>query len=228
MNYKNISLTATGQFREKRKDAAEGYIAEPWEMGDKSGTSYVKYHTNLKGKLTRMVLSAPAYNENLLQLSISIEEDADNVATITIPYLDYKGIWLSDWVTAIAPILGSLKEGMNIECWLNSKTKDKSDRLYKNIYFKNVDTGEYVGVNFTREDVPNWTSTVEKHPRTKIESTVWNRDANNDFLVEKIEEAIATFGTTPTTTTQSEAPKATTAKKEAVVVEEENDDLPFG
>lgn len=221
MNYKNISLTATGQFREKRKDAAEGYIAEPWEMGDKSGTSYVKYHKNLKGKLTRMVLAAPAYNENLLQLSISIEEDADNVATITIPYLDHKGIWLSDWITAIAPILESLKEGMNIECWLNSSSKDESDRLWKNIYFKNTDTGEMIGVNFTREDTPKWVKT--SHPVTK--KPVWKRDENNAFLVEKIENALATFGAAPTT--QKEAPKATKAKKEAVVVEEENDDLPF-
>jgi hypothetical protein len=223
--YKNIVLTSTGIFKEKQKEQQDGYTAEAWEMADgRKGTTYVKTHVNLKGVLKKIELVSPPYNENLLELRLFIEENADTTYTLSIPYLDSKGQWLSDWITAIAPVLGGLKQGMRIETWLNRNKKDKSDKLYKNIFFKNADTDEMIKPTFQNTDIPRWKSEVFKHPVTRVEKTIYHRDENNSFIVDKIEKALVEFNNS---TVEKPSTKVEQPKSKEVALPEEDDDLPF-
>ena len=238
--FKNVVITTKGTFKEKQKEAEEGFEVEPWEMerGGKTvtGVTYAKYHKNLRGKITKIELVTPPYENASEELRIIIEENENSVYNLTIPYLNNKREWLGDWVVAIAPVLNALKKGMNIETWLNANKRDDSDRLYKNIFFKNTDTDEMIKPTFQREDVPSWDSEEVIHPVTKAKTVKWTRIANNQFLVEKIEEALDNFNnTSPAEAVVSEKEKPVSEKKEkpvsnkkAVVVEEDEDDLPFG
>ncbi|MEX0595438.1 MAG: hypothetical protein WD512_02980 [Candidatus Paceibacterota bacterium] len=228
---------STGQFKEKQKEAGEGFTAEEWEMNDKKGVTYCKYHNTLSGILSKMELVSPPYNENLLELRIYLDQGDDVVSVLSVPYMDFKGDWLSDWVVALAPIVHGLKKGIDVEFSLNKTKKDKSERLYKSIYAK-VD-GENIGLEYTYNDAPRWKMEKSVHKVTKKETTVVDKEEHDLFIVDKIDKALASFTHEPTETTTSPkttesklvaAPKteAKTPEKKPVEVEDDSDDLPFG
>ncbi len=228
MAYKNLSVKESlGLFYMREKQPTEGYEKVEWTIGERSGVTYHKIVTSVKGKVSRLTLEEANFDGKPMQLKISLLEEGGDFAIITIP-LEYSDKSLTKRIKAITPILGNLKEGMDVEISLNRTKKNEKGKLYPSVFIKNIDTGE--NLNWTyhpQQDVP---PLDVKSVRGK---DVYDSTNQDEFVYNKLIDAIKDFPNPVT------APKATTVRPSTtkvetpvgnveVVEEDMDDDLPFG
>lgn len=242
MGYTNISIKSGNRLIETKKEAAEGFTQNDWEFGKKgeegyrTGTNFIKEHSNVKGKISRVEVKEAAFQQGLMLLSLSFEAEND-IITLDFPLKDGRGDY-SAWVNALAPYVEALVPGMDIELWLNTKDKEKSkdgkERLYKRMYLKaNGETLKWTYV--PKEEAPAWDKVEKKDPLTGKVAVSYDKSKYEDFLTSKLKPTLERFAAhkeSQNTNTQAEV-KAEPTKTTATVTEKvtevfvDDESLPF-
>lgn len=215
--FKNFSINqSTGKFSTKKNEPTEGYVKEEWSVGDKSGITYKKYYDKLEGQITKIERKIVELDKGRLDnIAIYFKVDEDNVHVLEVPVMSSKGDF-SDWIKELIKVLGGLNIGTSYEVSLNSSKKDKKGYFYKNIYFKEVISGENVKWQFDPKEAPEWEKQTIK--KLGVEKVVYSKEKQDEFYFEHLEKALNKF------------------KKEQPIPQEEpveynnggkDDDLPF-
>lgn len=189
MAYNNISIKeSVGMFYTKVNVPTEGYEQVDWQIGERSGTSYHKTFNKVSGKLSRLVIEKANFDGNPQFLKLSVKENGtDDISIISIP-LEYSDNSLTKRVKALAPLLINLKEGMDVEISLNTTKRNAKEKLYPSVYIKEVGKEDNIGWAYhPYNDVP----ALEK--KTVRGNDVYNSEAQDEFIFNKIQEAILNF-----------------------------------
>lgn len=234
MGFLNYRIkNSKGVFYTTSKEPMDGYKKNEYE-DKKTKETKVSYHLEkpyLKGTLSTINIKKTMFGDKLFIVLKDLEED--DYLILDIPLFNGKEK-LSDWVKAIAPFLGSLKYGDELDISLNRKKKDKQGYLYKSMYIKaNNDKVDWV---FSpKEDVPKWSKVSEVNKITGEEKLVWDSTDADAFYYKKVKEAVDNFMAAKIELkgewTKEEKPAETTKqennKKPVPVEVEEEGDLPF-
>lgn len=242
MGYINLSIKSGNRLIETKREATEGFTQNDWEFGKKgedgyrTGTNFVKEHSNIKGKISRLEVKEAGFQKGLMMLSMNFESEGDFIV-LDFPLKDSRGDY-SAWVNALAPYVEALTPGMDIELWLNKKDKEKGsdgkERLYKRMYLKA--NGETLKWTYTpKEEAPVWDKVEKKDPLTGTVTTTYDKSKYEDFLTSKLKPTLERFAAhkeSQNTNTQAEV-KAEPVEKAATVTEKvtefdgDDSDLPF-
>lgn len=155
-----------------------------------------------------------------LTLGVLIKNDEENVTySLEVPMLSQKGVKATDdYFKSLVGPLQNVSKGDKITMFLNSKNKDKNDRLYKNVVVLDSD-GSLIKSNFSFSDVPKW-NTSETKDFTGKTAVAYDPTPANAFFYNIALEVSAKFEKAP----ENEAPKQGTNTPPA---QEEPNDLPF-
>lgn len=222
--YKNFKINGDNRIYQSLKEKTEGATEVKWEVNGRSGTAYHLYVSNLKGRLEKIELhTAEALPGQPVSLRFRLMGEGNDILTLELPLLDYKGDWLSDWVVSAAAVITNFEKGDEVEIFTNQKTRDKSGRLYKSIYIKK--NGEFTALNFKYTDTPKWVITEDTHKITKKVTKHVNKEAYDEYIMKYVNEAVEKFkveGNEPTQNTPE--PKATDIFNEP---DDDDSSLPF-
>ena len=226
--WKNIKIkSSVGKFYESSKTAVEG-----WEQieTEEHGTRWHRVFSNLKGKLTKVAIDEEGKFGD--RLKIYVETDTDEVSVLELTLFNVNKT-MNDYVKTFCTRLGNIRLGDEVDIFLNTKYKDKSDYLKKFVVVKIDDT--IVEKALDKDSVPKW---EEKPDPIKKGKTYWDRTAETAFYYEYLSNWIESNrpssdsepnNTTQNTTTPVTKEKAVIKKEVEVAVTSADDDdsLPF-
>ena len=225
-----------------KEDEGKEWTKQEFKNPQNSEETLVRYHKelSLEGEIKWLGLRDDKYAGEVLGLIIKGKDG--NSYALQMPVEDTGGSvnTTNDYFNSIVGVMMKVKKGDNIIMFVNKKSKDKQDRLYRNIIVLDQDD-KLIKSDFSFNDVPRWTKSIEKDFKGK-EVTKWNADEANSFFYNKAVEAVNTFGNK--TKEEKEAdkkayedsknssgttPKAEERKPENVTASEPDDydDLPF-
>jgi hypothetical protein len=212
MEYINFNIKSkNGMFYTTSKEEKKGYTLNKY-IDRETNAEKVNFHKDvrtLSGKLIKFGVKESQFGE---QFFIFLKQEEECVHALQINVFR-KGTAINDYIKSFAQYVDQLKEGDNLEIYLNNKAKDKNGYLYKNVYISS--NGESLKWSFPiygeGSPVPNPAKTINKVTGKEV----WDYSDVDAFFYKKIKES---------NISEKEAPE-TEVVKDAIV--EPVDDLPF-
>ena len=131
-----------------------------------------------------------------LTLSMLVKSEDGVTYSFEVPMLSTKGVKATDdYFKSLVGPLQNVNKGDKISMFLNSKNKDKNDRLYKNVVILDAD-GALIKSNFSFSDVPKW-DTSETKDFTGKTTVVYDPTPANAFFYNIALEVSAKFEKAP-------------------------------
>lgn len=192
--------------------------SSPLEVKIKSGTFYLSSKEEQTEKHWKKVeVTNPQTGEklqrwhkeltiegNLLYVGMQDDKFAGRVATLLIkgfegetyslkiPIMSTKGVKATDsYFNSLALVLPNLKKGDSIKMFVNSKNKDKSDNLYKNIVVLNGENKLIKG-NVDFKDIPKWNA-KEVVDAFGDKKTEYDPTPTNTFYIQEFMKSVNYF-----------------------------------
>lgn len=169
-----------------------------------------------------------------LTLNMLVKNEEEGVTySLEFPMLSQKGVKsVDDYFRSVIGSLQNVKKGDKVTMFLNSKNKDKNDRLYKNVIILD-ESGSIIKSNYSFSDVPKWDST-KTVDFTGKETVTYDATPTNKFFYDIATEVVAKFekAEAPTSEQGNKAEPTPEQPKDnfpapGVNVEIPEDDLPF-
>lgn|SRR5690625_4817331 len=213
MNY-NVRIK-TGTFYLSSDQEKEG-----WERNEFfiNGKNYIRFHKpiTVEGNISYVGFKEDKFKGEVL--SISVNNNGDTY------YLDIP-VWsasktvetLDEYFKSFVESLTELKNGQYVKMFVNSKFKDKNDRLYRNIVILD-ENNKLIKGTFGMKDTPSWDK-KETTSITGIKKTEWDASKQNEFYLEKAVESVKQFS--------GEDIKDDNVNTTTTFEEYDDDDLPF-
>lgn len=148
-----------------------------------------------------------------LTLGILVKNEEENVTySFEVPMLSTKGVKATDdYFKSLVGPLQNVSKGDKVTMFLNSKNKDKNDRLYKNVVVLDTD-GKLIKSTFSFSDVPKWNAT-ESVDFKGDKTTTYDPTPTNAFYYNIAKEVSSKFEKAP----ENEAPNNTPPAQEEPV-----------
>jgi hypothetical protein len=226
-----------------------------WEKQEfknpQTGEDMVKYHkrVTIKGDIVYLAMRDDKFKGKILSMIVAGEEDS---YSLEIPIMNPNGQVkaTNEYFNSIVGVLDKLSFGDTVTMFVNSKNKDKKDRLFRNIVVLGED-GKAIRPSFDYKDVPKWASTTTTDDFGE-EKTVWNASPANKFYIDLFksvaerwenerlerkanrnsEPAESTKPSTPAEATPKNAvptatPNEAFGSEKGIEITDDYDDLPF-
>ena len=217
INYKIKSNKDKSTFYISSKDKIEGYVEV--QIKDR-GTFYHKYLSNISGVLETIKMRDGKFGQTL---ELYLKQDNGDIGVLSTNIFRNTSS-VDDFTKSLIRILDNLKKGEKYEFFLNNKSKDKKEFLYKTIYASKIngEDKEKIEWSFENSEVP--AGEKVKHPVTGVES--WNFDKHNAFYYNKLKSFIES--NTPNTDYNKVAEEALGLAEDTNTEDDVNsEDIPF-
>lgn len=153
-----------------------------------------------------------------LTLGMLVKSEDGETYSFEVPMLSSKGVKATDdYFKSLVGPLQNITKGDKVSMFLNSKNKDKNDRLYKNVVFLDAD-GKLIKSNYSFSDIPKWNST-ESIDYKGDKTMTYDPTPTNAYFYNIAKEVAEKFEKAPE---QGEVPKQGPAPEN-----DGPDDLPF-
>jgi hypothetical protein len=216
------------------KDGGNGWSKQEF-LNPQTKEPMVKYHKeiSIEGELVHVGFKEDKYKGECLTILVKGENET---FSLEVPAVDEKGVKATNqYFNSLVGSLETLKKGDKIKMFVNSKNKDKNDKLYKNIVVLREDN-TLVKSTFSFSDVPAWNSKKTKNAFGK-EVTEYDPTPTNNFYITKFMSIVENWKSAnpkqepakPSTPKEAQPKNAvpTATPAEAFAQAEEEDDLPF-
>ena len=224
----NVKVKTGTFYISSKEDQGEGWTRQEFQNPQNKEETLVRYHKTLsiEGRLNHLAIEDDKYQGKVLKLIVGGESES---YALTLPIMDTGGKvkTTNQYFNSLIGSLENVKKGDTVTMFVNSKNKDKNDRLYRNIVTLNSD-GKLIKSNFSFTDVPKWNSTETTDDFGET-VTQWDASPTNKFYIDKAKQVVGAFKPEETSETTTEQKKVAEPKKETAKTTESKtpNDLPF-